>query len=110
VGGVSWPGWVEGNGGGSCKFFTYANNKTSISYSTTFTVFRTSAFNEGIWPPYTFNSTGGKPFYACVAWVTDRNIPLWGFTNNPNACTNGSQTSTKNVKLVRLPASQGERA
>lgn len=107
VGNVSWPGWIKGT---SCHAFTYANNKTSNIQSSTFAVFRTVAFNEASSPPYAFNSQGGKPFYACVAWVTDRNIPLWGFTNNPSACTNGSQTSTKNVKLVRLPASQGDRA
>lgn len=107
VGNVSWPGWIKGN---NCHAFTYANNKTSNVQSSTFAVFRTVDFNEASSPPYAFNSTGGKPFYACVAWVTDRNFPLWGFTNNPSACTNGSQTSTKNVKLVRLPAEQGGRA
>lgn len=106
VGGLSWPGWVEGN---SCKAFTYANNKTSSTTASTFAVFRTVAFNEDASPPYAFHSQGGKAFYACVAWgAGDR--PLWGFTNNPSACTNGSQTSTKNVKLVRLPAEQGGRA
>ena len=102
---VSWPGWTEGN---SCRVFTYVNNATRTQLAAAHQVYRTPAFPESSAQPFVFHSQGGKPFYACVAW--SGSSPLWGFTNDPGACTDGQTTSRTSVKLVRLPAAQGGRA
>lgn len=103
---VSWPGWVEAS---KCRAFSYENNATKSQLVSSFAVYRSAAFNQASAPPYAFNQRGGKAFYACVA-RDDAGKALWGFTNNPSACTNGAKTSTKNVTLLRLPATQGDQA
>jgi len=90
-GGHNWPGYVSY---GNCEYFSYLNNRTERKTSPVYQVMRVEPGAPAA--PWVFNRFGGKAFYACKSWVSINGAiqaTMWGFTNNPGTCTNGTSST-----------------
>jgi hypothetical protein len=111
-GNMSWPGWVRDGVG--CEYFTHYNNVTERKTATSYRLHRTKPGAPKV--PFVFNRYGGKPYYACASTLTANGTVrdvMFGFTNNPNTCTNGRSSTDApprahgwvSTTLVSLPES-----